>query len=72
MRNASDRFVDIFYKCPKWLVVIFSWAIMIGLIFGFLWLNDNYLHIPINGDSDCSGRFESSCGSTDEVGHSYD
>lgn len=67
MNQISEKFIEQFFKTPKWIVVLFSWIVAIGLIFGFLWINEHFLHIPLGSDSECSGTFESSCGSSENL-----
>ena len=57
-------------KPPKLLGIVqflISWTIIIGLIGAFIWLNDNYLHLPIDGSSECSGMYEHNCGNPDNI-----
>lgn len=46
---------------------LLSMLVSIGLIGAFIWVNDSYLHIPIDGESECSGRFEHNCGNPDNI-----
>lgn len=65
--KLGDKLADLYLKCPKWVQFVISWVIIVGVIVGFLWLNDHYLHLPINGNEECSGTFEFSCGDPEDM-----
>ena len=55
------------FQLPKAIEVLISWAIILGLIAAFIWLNDHYLHLPIGGSYECSGVYEHNCGDADNI-----
>lgn len=67
MKNFGDKITRWYFQLPKWAEFIIAWTVIIGLIFGFLWLNDNYIHLPISGDNECTGTFEYNCGSSEDM-----
>ena len=54
-------------KSSRVIEFFVSWLIIIGVIAVFVWLNDNYLHLPINGSDECSGMYEHHCGDPENI-----
>lgn len=67
MHKSINNFAQKYLDLPKYVQFIISWIIIIGLVGSFLWVNNNYLHIPLGGDTEeCSGTFEFNCGSIED------
>ena len=65
--SILEAISDNFLRLPGYVQVLISWVIIIACIALFIWVNDNYLHIPFSGSDECSGMYEYNCGDIDDA-----
>jgi hypothetical protein len=65
--SILEAISDKFLKLPGYVQILISWVIIIACIALFVWVNNNYIHIPFSGSDECSGTFEHNCGDIDDT-----